>query len=298
MENQMYELLSAFTGGVIAIMVIFNGQLTAVCGTYPAAAVIHGTGLAFTLLILAVKREKPFKKTGLPLWLYLGGAVGFGTTVFNNTAFGKISVSAIMALCLMGQSISSIAADQWGLFGMEKRKFHVKRLWGIGISLCGTAILLYQMEGTFFPAAASLLSGITIVVSRCMNGGLTKVISPMQSTFLNYVTGLAVSVAVLLLIGNGGQTMAGGAAGGSPEIYLGGILGVFVVLFSNLAVMKISAFHMTLFSFLGQMFTGIAADSILKGQFLLQNFWGGSFVALGLFLDLYLQHQSKSKAVR
>jgi len=76
----------------------------------------------------------------------------------------------------------------------------------------------------------------------------------------------------------------------SPKlyIYLGGILGVCVVLLSNMTVAKISAFYLSLFLFVGQVFTGILMDIVLSQVFSLRNLIGGIFVIVGLCVNLLL----------
>ncbi len=53
---------------------------------------------------------------------YIGGAVGAATTLFNNMAFGHISISAILALTLLGQSVTSFCIDSFGLSRWKSRR--------------------------------------------------------------------------------------------------------------------------------------------------------------------------------
>ncbi|NCB35796.1 MAG: DMT family transporter, partial [Clostridia bacterium] len=118
----MYYLLSLLAGMLISVMVVFNGGLNGRVGQTAALVIIHLAGLVFILLLMLVKGEK-LRLKRLPFYLYLGGLLGIMTTVFNNTAFGHISVSAMMALGLLGESVSSLLADHFGLLGLPKRPF-------------------------------------------------------------------------------------------------------------------------------------------------------------------------------
>lgn len=138
----------------------------------------------------------------------------------------------------------------------------------------------------------SLLSGITIVVARTCNAGLALQTSVLRSTLYNYVVGLACAVAVLLAVG--------GHIGLSPQlelpkvwIYLGGIVGVVVILISNDTVSKISSFSMTLLLFIGQVFTGILLDILLTRTFSWGNLVGGTCVAIGLTLNLRIGRRAE-----
>lgn len=138
----MYYALAALIGALIAAMITVNGELTAWYGVYPASFIIHVVGLALIAIIVLARREKLRPREKLPAWCYLGGLVGVLTTVFNNMAFGHISVSALLALGLVGQSVAAVAIDQWGLMGMPKRPFNRMKLVGLGLALCGVAVML------------------------------------------------------------------------------------------------------------------------------------------------------------
>lgn len=139
----MYYLLSILSGVLIAIMVTLNGSLTTWHGVYLASVIIHFVGLVFVVLFMKFRKEKIFgSHKRLPFYLYLGGAVGVITTVTNNMAFGKISVSAILALALLGQSISAIVIDHFGLFHMKVQKFNPKKLFGYAFVLVGIFFLM------------------------------------------------------------------------------------------------------------------------------------------------------------
>ena len=103
----MSMLLALLTGAVISIMVSINGGLTACVGEYTAAVVIHVVGTAFALILCLIRREKIFARRHAPAWTYLGGVIGVLTTFFNNFAFGRISVTSLTALDLLGQTMTA-----------------------------------------------------------------------------------------------------------------------------------------------------------------------------------------------
>jgi len=139
----LYYGLSTFAGFLIAVMIAINGGLTNLYGVYTATVIIHVAGLVFLCIWTLAKREKKtVMDTRIPIFYYLGGAVGVATTVFNNVSFGYISVSAILALGLLGQSIASIVIDQFGLFRMPKRSFNRKKLVGIAFITLGIVLMI------------------------------------------------------------------------------------------------------------------------------------------------------------
>jgi len=133
--------------------------------------------------------------------------------------------------------------------------------------------------------SVSFAAGINIVVSRTINAKLSEYKGVRGGTFFNYLIGLAVAAPVCLVLGGGFPAFEF-----SPNvfIYLGGIFGVCIVLVCNIAVAKVSSFYLTLLMFIGQVFTGVLVDAVIKQEFSLKILLGGVFVTAGLCADLLL----------
>jgi len=138
----MYYLLAIVCGMFIASMIAINGNLTSWCGVYVATVLIHLIGLVPLSIVIKVKHVKLRTSKEIPFYYFLGGAIGVGTTAFNNIAFGTISISAILALGLLGQSTTSFLIDQFGWFGMERRPFNKKKIIGLIFVLFGILLLI------------------------------------------------------------------------------------------------------------------------------------------------------------
>ena len=285
----MYYLLSLLTGVLISVMIAFNGGLTEQYGVYSATVIIHVAGLLMTLVILAAKREWPFAKA--QAWfLYLGGAIGVVTTVFNCLAFGRISVSSILALGLFGQSVTGLVIDQYGLLDMPRHPFKKRKILGLLLILCGIASMTNEFD--LLPVILSFATGVTIVVSRTTNARLAENTSVLSSTFFNYIIGIIVAVPVCLAFGRGEPAFTGFAFSPNIVIYLGGIAGVCVVLLSNVTVARVSAFFLSLLVFIGQVFSGLLVDMVLSQTFSPRNMIGATFVTAGLCVNLLLDRKA------
>lgn len=293
----MYYILSLLTGILISVMVAFNGGLTERYGVYTATVIVHIAGLLLISAVLLCRRERPF--TRRQAWfMYLGGAIGVTTTIFNNLAFGRISVSAILALGLFGQSITGLVIDQYGLMQMPKHTFRPQKCAGLLLILGGIIAMVNHLE--IIAVLVSLASGVSIVISRTLNAKLADCTNLRVSTFYNYFIGLLVSIPVCLLFGyneivslaNNEAVSAAGILSPQFYIYLGGVLGVCVVLLSNVTVAKISAFYLSLLLFVGQVFAGILIDAFISQEFSPRNLIGGLFVAAGLGVNLLLDNRT------
>lgn len=288
----MYGLLSLLIGVMVATMIPLNGALTETFGAYTATVVIHLCGGAVIAAVVALRRERPFAARH-PWPLYLGGAIGSLTTVFNNMAFGRISVSAILALGLLGQSLTGLVIDQTGWMGVPVRKLRKSRLIGLALAGCGIACMLTSF--VLWPVVLSLLTGVTVVTSRTLNARLSARTSIWTGTLFNYLTGLCVAVPLLLFFGRGEPAFTAKLALPAAWYFLGGPIGVATVALSSVAVEKISAVGMTLFLFVGQVFAGIALDALLTGAFSAENLIGGLFVAAGLTVNVLLDRRDTQK---
>jgi len=292
----MIQGLSVLAGILIAVMVTINGELSDTYGVYSATVIIHIAGALFVSVLLAVRRKSLKSDERLPLHYYLGGAVGVGTVVFNNMAFGRISVTAILALSLLGSVLCSLVVDQYGWFGMARHPVSVKKLPGIVLAALGIAWMLWPFDmRVIVPVIVSLLTGVTIVVSRSLNARLTCKTGMLQSTFFNYAVGLAVSAAILLAFGQSEPMMAGFAFSPRIWIYTGGMLGACIVTLFNAVSVKISSFYVSLLSFVGQIFAGVALDALLAGAFSLPNLIGGVLVTAGLAHNLWIDKKDRAR---
>jgi len=135
------DALSALSGVMIAVMLLMNGQLSVAWGSWAAAVIIHLVGLSVVLIWLLMRRERPFVRSGMPLYLYLGGAVGAVATVFTNLSAPAIGVSATIALGLLGQTAASSLIDAMGILGAKKTRFRLRSALGIALIAAGIWVM-------------------------------------------------------------------------------------------------------------------------------------------------------------
>ena len=297
----MLYLIAIIAGVLIATMVTFNGDLTVLYGTYTASAIIFFVGLITSLIISIIKKEKLFQVKKIPFVLYLGGFTGLFTTVFNNVAYGYITVSAILALSLFGQTITSIFIDLFGLFRMPKRGFKPFKIIGLVIVVIGLLFMLYPFNFTkasIIAIIVSLLSGVSCNISRAMNAAISDETTLMNSTLWNYATGFLSSLIALLIFGSiNHEPIFSGIFNFTPKIYLfiGGALGAVVILLTNMIFSKMDTLYATLLLFSGQVFSGIVIDLIKSGSFDLFLTIGAVLTLLGLVTNLVLERYKTQK---
>lgn len=137
----MNNLLSAFIGALISVMIMINGTLSNAFGNYTSIVIIHIIGLLSIISVLLLSRSNLKIVKGIPLYFYSAGAIGVFTVLFNNLSFSKLGVSITLALGLLGQSISSIIIDHFGLMGMKVIKFEKRKLFGLILITLGILVM-------------------------------------------------------------------------------------------------------------------------------------------------------------
>ncbi|AWK52321.1 hypothetical protein DIC82_15515 [Clostridium beijerinckii] len=132
----------------------------------------------------------------------------------------------------------------------------------------------------------SIASGAIVVISRILNTRLSEKIGLMESSFFNYFTGL-LSALILFAIVKDKVTL--NQFYSIPFwAYLGGALGIAVVILSSVVTPKMSTFYITLIIFIGQLFTGIIIDCITTKAIPFAKIIGGLLVVAGLAYNLHV----------
>lgn len=147
----------------------------------------------------------------------------------------------------------------------------------------------------FIAILLSILSGITNVVARIINSNLAKIIGLFQGTLFNYIIGLIVSLLFLVFNTKSINFTSDTFLSIPVWAYLGGMLGVLVVVISNYLTPRISAFYLTLLMFIGQLFAGIIIDYIATRELSIGKVIGGIFVLAGLSYNLYFDKKNIDK---
>ena len=285
----MHYAIAGSAALIIAVMLAINGELTAVCGETLTTLLIHLVGLGVCSAAALIKRENPFRAArGVPFAILLGGVINYFTTFFNTLAVGRISVTAILALSLLGQAATSLVIDCFGLFGMEKRRLGLPELAGLAVTALGIVLLLAGGEGgaPLVPVAVSVLSGACCVCTRQVTAQLSERAGLLTGTWFSYFTGSIVAVAAVMLSPALGAGADFSLAFAAPWwAYLGGALGAAAVYLQNLCVKRMSSVAMTLVMFAGQVFGGAAIDAAFYGEFSARTLAGGALAFAGLVLN-------------
>ncbi len=147
--NQFLYFAAAFgAGGLLSLMVLFNGTLAAYGSLFFASWVPHLTGTVAALLFLLILRPKRAQMVRPPLWAYLGGVAGAITVILTSATLNSaLALSGTIALGLAGQMLSSLLADMRGLFGLPQRTPVSRDYVALTLIIAGSLILIFFGSG-------------------------------------------------------------------------------------------------------------------------------------------------------
>jgi transporter family-2 protein len=142
---RLYHFAAAFgAGGLLTLMVLFNGTLAAYGSLFFASWIPHLTGTVAALVILAFLRPKRAAAQRPPLWVYLGGVSGGITVMLTSATMNTaLALSGTIALGLAGQVVFSLFADMRGLFGLPKRMPLPRDYLSLLLIISGSLILIF-----------------------------------------------------------------------------------------------------------------------------------------------------------
>ncbi len=148
--NPMIYFSAAFgTGGLLSLMVLFNGTLAAYGSLFFASWVPHLTGTFAALLFLVILKPKRAHVARPPLWVYLGGVSGAITVMLTSATLNSaLALSGTIALGLAGQMVFSLFADVRGLFGLPQRTPVPRDFVALALIIAGSLILIFFGSGT------------------------------------------------------------------------------------------------------------------------------------------------------
>lgn len=140
----MNYIISIFTGALLALMISLNGTVGEASGNYASSVIIHVIGLIGIIVVLIATKSKFKNLKSVHFYMYSGGLVGVLTVIFSNISFSTLGVSLTVSLGLLGQLITSIVIDHFGLFNIPVNKFNKKKIIGLVIILIGILVMTIQ----------------------------------------------------------------------------------------------------------------------------------------------------------
>ena len=147
MDRGAAVLLTALTGGLVALQAPINSMLGKTVGTWQAAFVSFTIGTVALALIAALATGglgQIGEVRGLH-WIYLtGGLLGAAYITSVLVTVRSLGAGGVVAATIAGQLTVSVAVDQLGILGVDKQPITAARV--VGIALLGVGTYLVVRE--------------------------------------------------------------------------------------------------------------------------------------------------------
>jgi len=146
-SREVAVLLTAVTGGLVALQAPINSVLGRAIGTWQAAFVSFAIGTVALALIAALAKGGlgqigQARNVG---WLYLtGGLLGAVYITAVLVTVRSLGAGGVVAATIAGQLAISVAVDHFGLLGVERERVDVAKLAGIALLAAGTYLVVRE----------------------------------------------------------------------------------------------------------------------------------------------------------
>ena len=285
-------LLSFITGAVISVMVIFNTELGAVTTTEISTMVNQIVGIVSLtiLMVLLRKNNKLCPKREKSHWyMYFGGIFGLFILTFNFYTVLEIGATLAMALAVFGQSATGLFFDLTGLFGMEKKNITKQKWLSLAVSFMGILVMSLLSGGAFKPLylLMGLAAGALTMTQMIYNSTFAKAKGPLFSARQNVISGL-IGIVIFAFITKPQESINALSILPSVPFYLivgGGLLGVWVVVSTNIVIPKIPAVYSALLLSAGQLLASLVLDYFIYSTFSFALLLGTAIMLVGMVLS-------------
>jgi bacterial/archaeal transporter family-2 protein len=145
MDRGAAVLLTAFTGGLVALQAPINSVLGRAIGTWQAAffSFAIGTIALATIASLAKGGLGQISEARHLTWYYLtGGLLGAAYITSVLVTVRSLGVGGIVAATIAGQLAVSLVVDHFGWLGVAKHPIDVTRVVGVVLLAVGTYLVV------------------------------------------------------------------------------------------------------------------------------------------------------------
>lgn len=285
-------LLSFITGAVISVMVIFNTELGAVTSTEISTMVNQIVGIiALTILMVLLRKNIDLcpKREKSHWYMYFGGIFGLFILTFNFYTVLEIGATLAMALAVFGQSATGLFFDLTGLFGMGKKTITKQKWVSLAVSFLGILVMSLLSGGAFKPIylLMGLAAGALTMTQMIYNSTFAKAKGPLFSARQNVISGL-IGIVIFAFITKPKESINAISILPSVPFYLivgGGLLGVWVVVSTNIVIPKIPAVYSALLLSAGQLLASLVLDYFIYSTFSFALLLGTAIMLAGMVLS-------------
>lgn len=256
-------------GSMISLQSYLNGRLGRQLDSATVASTINNlvamlAALAVVLATGAIPRAiARLRALGRPpWWQFSGGLFGAALVLISTAAAPQVGVALLTVAVVCGSTTGSVAIDAAGLAPAGRLPVTAARIAGVLLAIAATVIGAIGARGALEPLllGLALLGGAGMAMQSAANGRLGRATGePFVASLTNSSIGLA---ALALVAAITLATHDVGALPANPALYLGGLLGAFVVVVSLTAVQTLGVLRLGLATVAGQTAGALVIDLV------------------------------------
>ena len=146
-EKSMAGVLTALlSGALMSIQGVFNTEVTKQTSTWLAAGWVQISAFAVCLAAWCITGREPIGDLFRvkPWYLLLGGAIGAFITITVIWSMAGLGPAKAAMLIVISQLAAAWLIELFGLFGMEKTDFTVRKLLGMAVAVVGIVVFQWK----------------------------------------------------------------------------------------------------------------------------------------------------------
>ncbi len=139
-------IIAIISGALMSIQGVFNTKVTETTGVWTANAFVQFTALLVCLAAWGMAERNSFMELAKvePKYMLLGGVMGAAITWTVIQSMDKLGPAKAVLFIVVAQILVAYLIELFGIFGMEKQDFDVKKLIGMGMAILG--IIIFKWE--------------------------------------------------------------------------------------------------------------------------------------------------------
>lgn len=147
MDRGAAVVLTAFTGGLVALQAPINSGLGRAVGTWQAAFLSFAIGtlaLAIIASLASGGMGQLAGARGLPILYLTGGVLGAAYVTSILVTVRTLGAGGVVAATIAGQLAVSVVVDHFGLIGVTRQPITLARVLGVALLGIGTYLVVRE----------------------------------------------------------------------------------------------------------------------------------------------------------
>ena len=140
-------LIAILSGACMAVQGVFNAQVTKTTGMWVSNGWVQFTALLVCVAAWIVTGRDSIAAIGKvePKYMLLGGVIGAVITWTVIQSINQLGPAKATLFIIMAQITVSYLIELFGMFGVDKQPFELRKLLGFAAAVIG--VVIFQWEG-------------------------------------------------------------------------------------------------------------------------------------------------------